>query len=302
MFKKKTTKELVHPGTGADIPAAKKQEKKKKPKKERKPRGAGRNLLKTKTFFGAACIVLALLIAFSAIPMLQAKVSQTAAVLCFAQDVKAGSVVTEGMLKDVEMASYHLPDGTMTDAQDAVGRYVTTDALAGDIVTSVRLSESFPGGDPRLAELPEGKMAMSATLSELAESVSGKLRQGDVIQLFAVLNDKSYTATAPPELQYVEVLAVSDEKGNDLDDTAQKSSSVADESGETESLSTVTLLVNETQAAVLAGLEHNATLHAALVVRGDETAKEKALAAQDTLFTEQNETDSTAASTGGENG
>lgn len=299
MFKKKTTKELVHPTAGsAETPAAEKQEMKTKPKKEKKPWGAGRNLFKTKTFFGAACIVLALLISFSAIPMLQAKVSNTATVLCFAQDVKAGSVVTEGMLKDVEMASYHLPAGAVADEPSAVGRYVTTDALAGDIVTVGRLSDSFPGGDPQLAKLPEGKMAMSVTLSELAESVSGKLRQGDVIQLFAVLSDKSYTATAPPELQYVEVLAVSDEKGNDLDNTAQKSSGIMEDSVETESLSTVTLLVNETQAAVLAGLEHNATLHAALVVRGDVTEKKKALAAQDTLFAAETTTDAAASSEG----
>lgn len=295
MFKKKSTKELVHPTGGAEAPQTEKPHKEKKPK-IKKPKKLGKinhTFFKTKTFFGLVCMGLALLIAFMALPMLQQKTSQLVPVYCFAQDVNVGAVVSDGMLQEVDMVSYHLPHGTITDKERALGHYVTTDALAGDVVTSGRLSDTFPGSDPQLAALPEGKMVVSVTLPELAESVSGKLRPGDIIQLFAVIDDDSYNATVPTELQYVEVLAVSDANGADVSD-----SKPLEQSGETESLNTVTLLVNEKQAAILAGLEHNATLHAALVIRGNEVAKEKALSAQDALFAEEIPAEDAPESTG----
>lgn len=294
MFKKKSTKELVHPTGGAEAPKTKKPQKANTKNKNQKKLGKiNGTFFKTKTFFGLVSIFLALLIAFMALPMLQQKTSQLVPVYCFAQDVNVGAVVTDGMLQEVDMVSYHLPHGTITDKEQALGQYVTTDALAGDVVTSGRLSDTFPGSDPQLASLPEGKMVMSVTLPELAESVSGKLRPGDIIQLFAVIDDDSYSATVPAQLQYVEVLAVTDAKGADVADTKP-----LEQSGETEFLNTVTLLVNEKQAAILAGLEHNATLHAALVIRGDEVAKEKALSAQDALFIEENPAEDAPASTG----
>jgi pilus assembly protein CpaB len=141
-----------------------------------------------------------------------------------------------------------------------------------------------------LAELPDGMVAISISLPDLAQSVSGKLRQGDIIQLFAVEDNNSFTAVAPPELQYVEVLAATYVDGTDVQDepAAQdnqgQQNGIASGSQENDTLTTVTLLANEEQAACLAGLEHNATLHAALVVRGDDTAKKAALDAQKEYF------------------
>lgn len=294
MFAKKSTKELVH---------GEAEEKKEKPKKiwkmgkggqerEKKERTLNDHtpIFRTKIFWGVVSILLGLIIAFVGVPMLQSAVSETEQIVCFAQDVKAGTKVTKDLLTTTDMSLYHLPASTVHDPQAAIGQYVKTDAVAGDIVTTSRLSTDYPGLDPQLAKLPDGMVAISISLPDLAQSVSGKLRQGDIIQLFAVEDNNSFTAVAPPELQYVEVLAASYVDGTDVQDepVAQdgqdQQNGIASSSQENDTLTTVALLANEEQAACLAGLEHNATLHAALVVRGDGTAKEAALEAQKEYF------------------
>lgn len=285
MFGKKSTKELVHGE------AKKKQEKPKKiwktgkdgqerEKKER-PHNDRTPIFRTKVFWGVVSILLGLTISFAGVPMLRSAVSETEQIVCFAQDVKAGTKVTKDLLTTTDMSLYHLPASTVHDPQAAIGQYVKTDAVAGDIVTTSRLSADYPGLDPQLAKLPDGMMAISISLPDLAQSVSGKLRQGDVIQLFAVEDTNSFTAVAPPELQYVEVLDATYVDGTDVQDNPNAADR---ESGENDTLSTVALLANEQQAACIAGLEHNATLHAALVVRGDDAAKAAALEAQANYF------------------
>lgn len=285
MFAKKSTRELVHGEAEA------KKEKPKKPwkigkggqEKEKKERPLNDHtpIFRTKVFWGVVSILLGLVVSFVGVPMLQSAVSKTEQTVCFAQDVRAGTKVTKDLLTTTDMSLYHLPTSTIHDPQVAIGQYVKTDAVAGDIVTTSRLSTDYPGLDPQLAKLPDGMMAISISLPDLAQSVSGKLRQGDVIQLFAVEDNNSFTAVAPPELQFVEVLDATYVDGTDVQDNQN---TAAGESGQNDTLATVALLANEQQAACLAGLEKNATLHAALVVRGDDAAKNAALDAQKEYF------------------
>lgn len=280
IFAKKSTKELVQGESGEkDVRKRWKPEKGKKEKKEKPPSGERTAFYRTKTFWGVISMLLGLGIAFAGVPMLRSAVAETEPTLCFAQDVRRGTLITADLLTVRDMSTYHMPAGTLRSAQAAIGRYVAVDALAGDVVTDSRLSSGYPGADPQLADLPEGMLAVSVSLPDLAQSVSGKLRQGDVIQLFAVEESNVYTAIAPPELQYLEVLAVTCQDGTDVQDRD------ADAAEESDTLATVTLLANVQQAAMLAGLDQNASLHAALAVRGNESAKAAALEKQRDFFT-----------------
>ncbi len=251
-----------------------------KEKKERSPDGRT-PIFRTKLFWGAVSISLGLLIAFAGIPMLKMAVTETEPTVRFAQDVKAGTKVTEDLLTVVDMSPYHLPSDTLHDLQAAVGKYVKTDAVAGDLATVSRFSEGYPGADPQMVGLPEDTVAISISLPDLSQSVSGKLRQGDIVQIFAVEDNNSFQAAAPPELQYVEVLAASYADGSDVQETQD---TTVDNTAKDGALSTVTLLANAEQAACLAGLNQNAKLHAALVIRGDDAAKARALEAQANYF------------------
>ncbi|MEA4993928.1 MAG: RcpC/CpaB family pilus assembly protein [Oscillibacter sp.] len=297
-FTKKSTKELVQ-----GQPEVKKEKPVKrwkigsggqpKEKKERSPDGRT-PIFRTKLFWGAVSISLGLLIAFAGIPMLKMAVTETEPTVRFAQDVKAGTKVTEDLLTVVDMSPYHLPSDTLHEKQAAVGRYVKTDAVAGDLATASRFSEGYPCADPQMVGLPEDTVAISISLPDLSQSVSGKLRQGDIIQIFAVEDNNSFQAAAPPELQYVEVLAASYADGSDVQETQDAAkdkatkegalSTAEDNTTKNGALSTVTLLANAEQAACLAGLNQNAKLHAALVIRGDDAAKARALEAQADYF------------------
>lgn len=282
MFRKKSTKEMVQ-GVASPVPEST-PAREKKPKKERTPKDGSRYVFfRTRTFYGILAIILGVVISLVGIPAIQQQVAETVEVFVFNADATAGSQITEDMLTTVELAAYHLPAGTISDAAAVTGQYLRVDAVAGDFVTGTRLSEEYPGDDPELVCLPEGKVAISISLPDLAQSVSGKLRKGDVIQIFAVDNSsESTTASMPEELRYVEVLAVTYADGIDVGDESDSNGSSSASNNDT--LAAVTLLVNPTQAARLTGLEHKATLYAALVIRGDDARKEEVLAVQDEFF------------------
>ena len=86
----------------------------------------------------------------------------------------------------------------------------------------------------------------------------------------------------PDELQYVEVIAVTDKKGNDDETVTVK----PDGEEETELPETVTLLVTPTQANILAELEAEGEIHVALVYRGTAENAQKFISAQEKLLAE----------------
>ncbi|MEG2421190.1 MAG: RcpC/CpaB family pilus assembly protein, partial [Oscillospiraceae bacterium] len=260
----KSVKDLVRPKKDDSTPptVTTHEEKHTKVRKERKPkeqkegreRRPLKDLLKSKGFFGVLCIVAALLLAFVVVPLLQAQLAKTASVVVLACDVPVAGCLTEEMLAYNEMGAVGLPTGALYDMKDAVGQYLTVAGAAGDVLTDKRLSGVLPGDDPELAALPEGKMALSITLPELAQSVSGKLRAGDIIQLFAVQKDttdeSSYEALSVSELQRVEVLAVTNSAARNV----VAGEAPLDATDTERLIATVTIAVNERQAQAVAGL------------------------------------------------
>lgn len=270
--KKKSTKELV---SGKAPDEKKPKEKSEKTEKsERKPHLDWKAVLRSRYLWGSLTIIAALLLTFVVVPMQQRQAATLSSVVVLARDVSVGQQITSDMLSTVEMGINGIPTGAVTDTASVIGLYVTTDGLKGDVLTMARLSTDYPTDDPFLLSLPEGKMAMAVSLSSLNQSVASKLRAGDLIQLFAVLSDSNdentVTAEAYRELQYVEVLSVTDSEAVDL----------SDGSGEAQTVDTVILAVTDDQASLLAGLQSNATLYAALVSRGDEQCKADLLAEQ----------------------
>jgi pilus assembly protein CpaB len=83
---------------------------------------------------------------------------------------------------------------------------------------------------------------------------------------------------------FVKVLAVTTGTGADKQYAASSEKSGNSGSNQDNLPSTITLLVNSTQANVLNGLEQNGNLHVTLVYRGSEANAEKFLATQDQYF------------------
>lgn len=92
----------------------------------------------------------------------------------------------------------------------------------------------------------------------------------------------------PPELQYVEVIAVTADSGYDANQQDGKSnpSSEQADADEKELPATVTLLVTPEQSKILAELEADGTLHVSLVYRGSKENAAKFTEAQDSVLSE----------------
>lgn len=251
-----------------------------KPTKEKKSRPPSTNnswlqFAKSRQGLGIISIALAATIIFVALPYMQSKVTATTTAVVFTETVFPGDMIDSSKVKEVDAATFNLPVGTVSSKDDVIGLYVTTSAITGDFVTYSRLSSIHPGDDPVLTNLAPDQLAVSISLPSMEQSLSSKLRAGDIIRLFSIGNENDITyAKSPAELQYVEVIAVSDSAGNTVSTYSETT------------IDTITLAVNQTQASVLIALEHTQTMHAALVSRGDAQTKQAALTAQASYFTD----------------
>lgn len=147
-------------------------------------------------------------------------------------------------------------------------------------------------------KLSDGQYLISVSTKNFCDSVSGKLRSGDIVTVFippvavqnAVTTSSTSTLSAdnPPELQYVKVIAVTTASGQDTDNISSSSASTNNNQP-----ATVTLLVNVKQAAILAGTEQN-TVHFALAYRGGGAKAEELLKRQSAYFETNSSTTSSA--------
>lgn len=133
-----------------------------------------------------------------------------------------------------------------------------------------------------LYNLTGKKRAISITIPSFAGGLSGKLISGDIVSVIAIDYKEKGETVVPEELQYVEVIAVTDKKGNDDETVTVK----PDGEEETELPETVTLLVTPEQANILAELEAEGEIHVALVYRGTAENAQKFISAQEKHLTE----------------
>jgi pilus assembly protein CpaB len=119
--------------------------------------------------------------------------------------------------------------------------------------------------------LDGSKQAISITIGNFAEGLSGKLKNGDIVSVIVTTDSQT---TIPPELKYVRIITATSNSGNDAGEMEKDS----------EQLKTVTLLVNEKQATMLASAEVNDKLHLSLVYRGNAETAARFIDAQEAVF------------------
>lgn len=134
-----------------------------------------------------------------------------------------------------------------------------------------------------LRQLKPNETAMSVTVKSLANGLSGKLQQGDIIQIVSV--DEDDKAQIFEELQYVEVLATTSDKGSDNTYNDGEVNANAEDEEEQSLYATVTIILQDRAQALRLAECENTSLHAIFVCRGDEEYKQKCLKAQLDLLT-----------------
>ena len=240
--------------------------------------------LKNRTVLGAVCIVLSLLICFALTPLFNQSVSRKTTVVRVVKDIQSGEQITKDMVQTVEVGGYNLPEAVMKKADSVVGKYAKADLAPGDYVLSAKLSDAPAAENAYLSSLNGTKEAISVSIKDLAEGLSGKLAAGDIISVIAPDYKKQGSTVIPPELTYVEVIGVTASSGNDTDQTKTESSKSDSKDEEKQLPATVTLLATSDQAKILAELESEGSIHLSLVYRGSKDKADEFLATQDKLL------------------
>lgn len=255
-------------------------------------------ILKNRLFIGCLCIILAFVIGFIGVPKVTDMLNDKINVVVLNTDVEKGDKITPDMLKLVQMSkgdvlyadnefynSIDVSNGKavnnrlMFDPKDKV-IYAEIDMKMNDIVTDMKISETYPYKDEKLRALEANEYAVSVSIGSLASSVSAKIMAGDIVTLLVCDEDEEGAASVPAELMYVEVLNINNSDAVDINDT---------EAGTENGIpSVVTFKVNLYQAQLLAGFEQTSVIHLALVCRGDETRAQELLNKQQKYFVDNN--------------
>lgn len=240
------------------------------------------SLFKNRTVVGVGCILLSLLICFGITPMFNRQITQKAEIVRVVKDIKTGDKITKDMIQRVEVGSYHLPETVIKSKETVVGCYALADLSIGDYIVNSKVSKTPSEENAYLYHLDGSRQAISITLKNFSNGLSGKLQSGDIVSVIAPDYKKQGATLIPPELRYVEVISVTTASGYDANTGEEKEN----KNDEKELPSTVTLLVTPEQGNILASLEADGESHLSLVYRGETKNAKKFLDVQDKVLGE----------------
>lgn len=231
--------------------------------------------LKNRTVLGLLCIALSLAICFFITPLFNKTISQKTGIVRVQKDIKAGDEITRDKVQVMEVGGYNLPADVIRDLETVIGSYAVSDLMPGDYILHSKVSAQPPGADTYLYQLDGSRQAISVTVKSFAAGLSGKLRGGDIVSIIAPDYRKMGETVIPQELQYIQVIAVTANSGEDANTGAD------DREKEKALPATLTLLASPIQCKVLAELELEGNLHAVLVYRGQPETAGQFIKAQD---------------------
>lgn len=236
------------------------------------------SFLKNRTVLGIICIVLSLFICFALTPLFNQNISKKAEIVRVVKEIKHGDQITKDKVQIVEIGGYNLPENVIRQNENVIGKYASADLFPGDYILNEKVSDVPAAENSYLYSLNGDKQAISVSIKNFAQGLSGKLLSGDIVSVIAPDYKKQGSTVIPPELTYVEVIGVTASTGYDTDTREQS------KEDEKELPSTVTLLVSPEQAKILAELEVDGKLHLSLVYRGSRENSVKFIESQDTVI------------------
>lgn len=239
-------------------------------------------MLKNRTLIGIVLIVIAIGICFGISPLFSKLLDSKTNIVRLKNDVEQGTQITSGMLEVVEVGTLNVPGNTITDPTLIVGKYTVTAMFKGDTFITEKLTDVVDNSDSLLRQLKPNETAMSVTIRSFANGLSGKLQQGDIIQIVSV-DDDDDTATVYDELQYVEVLTTTASNGSDdvyQDGKVNEGATDDGDDEENELYATVTVVLQDRAQALRLAECENTSLHAVFICRGNDELKEECLKAQ----------------------
>ena len=229
--------------------------------------------MKNRTVLGLVCIVLALVLAFVIAPFVNKFSDSRSEVLRVKQTVAQGHRLTGDDIESVSVGNYNLPADILTNPEEVIGKYAAVGMTKGDYLFASKLTDTADTANDVFKSLDGSQVAVSVTIPSFAGGLSGKLQNGDIVSMIVYSAEKK-ESSIPEALKYVRVITATTAAGLDKDELVQK------EDGTYELPTTLTLLVTDYQAKLLAEYENYGKMHAALVCRDNEKQAQKFLKEQ----------------------
>lgn len=235
-------------------------------------------ILKNRVFIGVSCLVLAVLIAFVAVPVFNNLTTKTVEVMRVVADVGMGTRITEDMLEKVEIGNINLPSEPATNPKQIVGKYITVDMKAHDVVYANKVTDKLVFPENKLRQMQVGESAYTV---KLGDSYRSRLLPNDIVSFYTF--DEQGNAQVVPELQYVSVVTTTTSNKVDI----LYSSQVAAD-GSALVPDTITFILNKNQINKLLTLENQGKYKMTLVCRGtDEYAAQEYINQQNSYLKSQ---------------
>ena len=181
-------------------------------------------IFKNRMVIGVFCIVLSLFICFGLTPLFNKGISQKTEIVRVTKEIKTGTQITKDMLQSLEVGGYNLPENVMKSKDTVIGSYALADFATGDYILNTKVSETPAAENAYLYNLDGSKQAISITIKNFANGLSGKLQSGDIVSVIAPDYKKQGATVIPPELKYVEVISVTASSGYDANTGEQEAS------------------------------------------------------------------------------
>ena len=126
------------------------------------------------------------------------------------RDIEPQTVITEDMVKAVDVSSNLVPSGALTDKNAVVGKKAGTTILSGDVITARKLSQKAGGF---VGLIPDGMRAVSLSVNDVT-GVSGFAKPGDKVDILLVTSREGVDRiTSKILLKDVLILAVNKSSG-----------------------------------------------------------------------------------------
>lgn len=239
------------------------------------------SFLKNRAVIGVICIILSLIICFAVTPMFNKAIRDKTEIVRVVKEIRTGEEITSDRIKTVEVGAYNLPEDVVKSTDTVVGKFAVADLAPGDYILTSKITKEPAAENAYLYNLTGEKQAISVSVKSFANGLSGKLKSGDIVSVIAPDYKKQGVTVIPPELKYVEVIAVTANSGADANTGEQTA-----EGEERELPDTVTLLVTPEQSMILAELEADGDIHLSLVYRGEQKNAAEFIVAQETVLDE----------------
>ena len=170
--------------------------------------------MKKRIIIGIILIVIAFVLCFVLSPFIQSKSNGNKNVIRCKQNIEKGKLITKDDIEQVSVGIYNLQNNILTNENDIIGKYASSNIYKYDYFTKEKLSSTKENKENSMFELGTDKYAYTINVSSLASGVGNTLGYGDIVSCICNENGRSFI---PIELKYLKVLSLTNSQGQDYE-------------------------------------------------------------------------------------